>query len=332
MSEPLILRQNEIRELLDPAACITAVERAFVAYASGRAELPGVIHLDVPEARGEVHVKAGYVHGGDCWAVKIATGFPGNSALGLPANSGMVLAFDPRTGEPLAVMLDGGYVTDLRTAAAGAVAVKHLGRATLGTVAVIGTGAQARLQVALLTQVRPFHELRIWGRRRDAAEQCLADLRGSAGLTGVPISVAATAEAAVRGADLVYTVTASRSPIVPAEWLAQGSLVVAVGSDGADKQELDAGVLAAADVVVVDSLPQCRRIGELHHALAAGVIDESRVVELGRVISRTASGRRSDADRIVCDLTGVGVQDVAAAEVVLQRARAVRAGASSGEP
>jgi ornithine cyclodeaminase len=325
---PLILRQDEIRSLLDPASCIAAVERAFVDYAGRRAELPGVIHLDIPEVEGEVHVKAGYLHGGECWAVKIASGFPHNSARGLPANSGVVLAFDARTGEPAAIMLDGGYITDLRTAAAGAIAVKHLGRARIDSVAIIGTGAQARLQLRLLIRVRRFGEVRIWGRRPEAAERCLVELRGSEALADARAEVAPTVEAAVRGADLVYTVTASRSPLVRADWLDAGSLVVAVGSDGADKQELEPSVLAAADRIVVDSLPQCRRIGELHHALAAG-LDDSKVVELGQVIAGAAPGRTSDADRIVCDLTGVGVQDVAAAGVVLERALAGRRSAPS---
>jgi ornithine cyclodeaminase len=322
---PLILHEAEIRALLDPASCIEAVERAFVAYVAGRAELPGVIHLDVPASRGEVHVKAGYVHGGTCWAVKVASGFPENPAVGLPANSGMVLAFDARTGVPAALMFDGGYITDLRTAAAGAVAVRHLARERIGAVGVVGAGAQARLQVQLLGHVRHFETLRIWGRRHGAAEQCLADLRAAGALPrGVRAETVQTAEAAVRDADLVYTVTPSRAPIVRAEWLGDGSLVVAVGSDGADKQELDVAVLARADRVVADSLAQCRRIGEIHHAIAAGVLDAAAVTELGQVVSGAAPGRRSDAERIVCDLTGVGVQDVAAAAVVLERARAAR--------
>jgi ornithine cyclodeaminase len=322
---PLILHEPEIRALLDPSSCIEAVERAFVAYAAGRAELPGVIHLDLPEVHGEVHVKAGYVHGGECWALKVAWGFPDNPALGLPANSGLVLAFDARTGVPAAILFDGGYVTDLRTAAAGAVAVRYLARERVRAVGVIGTGAQARLQVQLLTHVRQFEEVRIWGRRREAAEQCVADLRARGALAASGrVAVAETAEEAVRGADIVYTVTPSRMPLLRAEWLDQGSLVVAVGSDGADKQELDVDVLRRADLVVADSLPQCRRIGEIHHALAAGVLEESGVVSLGDVISGAARGRQSGTERIVCDLTGVGVQDVAAAAVVLERARAAR--------
>jgi ornithine cyclodeaminase len=322
---PLILHEEEIRALLDHASCIEAVERAFAAYAAHRAELPDVIHLDVPEVRGEVHIKAGYLHGGGCWAVKVATGFPDNPALGLPANSGIVVAFDARTGVPAAIMSDGGYITDLRTAAAGAVAVKHLAREHIAAVGVVGTGAQARLQVQLLARVRSFTTLRIWGRRRAAAERCITDLRASGALpSGARAEVVQSVEEAVRGADLAYTVTPSREPLVRAEWLGEGSLVVAVGSDGAGKQELDVAVLARADRVVADSLPQCRRIGEIHHAVDAGVLDEANVTELGHVITGAAPGRRSQAERIVCDLTGVGVQDVAAAAVVLERARAAR--------
>ena len=169
MTPPLILRQAEIRELLDPASCIQAVEEAFTAYASGRAELPGVIHLDVPESRGEIHIKAGHLRGGPAWAVKIASGFPGNPERGMPANDGMVLVFDATTGALAALLLDQGFITDIRTGAAGAVAAKHLARRELGAVAVIGTGAQARFQIDLLSRVRKFREVRVWGRHPERA-------------------------------------------------------------------------------------------------------------------------------------------------------------------
>jgi ornithine cyclodeaminase/alanine dehydrogenase-like protein (mu-crystallin family) len=316
------LREPAIRQLLDARTCIDAVERAFSAYATGRAELPGVIHLDVPERQGEIHIKAGYLHGGDYYAVKLASGFPGNTALGLPSSGGMVVVCDARTGAPAAVLLDNGYITDLRTAAAGAVAARHLAREAIDTVGVIGTGVQARLQVQLLAQVRSFRAVNVWGRRPEAARRCAADLAASDALpAGARVAVVDTVEAAARSADIVFTVTASRRPLVRAEWIAKGSLVIAVGSDGADKQELDAGVLAAADRVVADSLAQCRRIGEIHHAIDAGLLDETGVTELGRITAGLAPGRRTVEETIVCDLTGVGVQDVAAAAVVLDNYR-----------
>jgi ornithine cyclodeaminase len=320
----LILREAEIRALLDPASCIQAVEEAFTAYATGKAELPGIIHLDVPESRGEIHIKAGHLRGGAAWAVKIASGFPGNPERGLPVNDGMVLAFDAATGAPAALLFDGGFITDMRTAAAGAVAAKHLARREVEAVAVIGTGAQARVQVELLARVREFREVRVWGRHADRARACAADLARKEGMPrGCRIGAAASAREAVAGADLVVTVTASREPLVRAEWLSPGVLVTAVGSDGPDKQELEPAVLARADRIVADSLSQCLRLGEIHHAVAAGAIGEGRVsAELGEITSGRKPGRASESEIIVCDLTGVGVQDVAAACLVLERARA----------
>jgi ornithine cyclodeaminase len=323
----LVIREKEIRTLLDPASCIAAVERAFTVYATGGAELPGVIHLDVPEYGGEIHIKAGYLHGGPFYAVKMASGFPGNSALGLSSSDGMVVVFDARTGAPTAILLDNGFITDLRTAAAGAVAAKYLARDAIETVAVVGTGIQARLQVQLLARVRPFRGVRVWGRRADAARQCATDLAESAALPpGCAVTDADTLDHAIHGADVVFTTTASKTALVRPEWLTPGTLVVAVGADGTDKRELDVGVLAIADRVVADSLAQCRRIGEIHHALDAGVLDESRVTELGHITAGHAPGRRSPHEIIVCDLTGVGVQDVAAATVVVERARDARRG------
>jgi ectoine utilization protein EutC len=323
----LILSEPEIRALLDPAACVQAVEKAFAAYASGKAQLPPVINLEVPEHGGEVHIKAGHLSGGPYYAVKIASGFYGNAALGLPGSNGMVLVFDSRTGAPAAFLLDNGFITDLRTAAAGALAVKYLARKKLTTVAVIGAGAQARYQVQLLPLVRTFHEVRVWGRNRDKAEACVQDLR-RAGIPGQPsFAVASSVEQAVRAADVVFTVTASHEPLIRAEWLEPGTTVIAVGSDGPDKQELEVAVLARADGIVADSLPQCLRLGEIHHAVEHGAISKEKVgAELGEIAAGLKPGRQSDQELIVCDLTGVGVQDVAAASLVMERALAAGAG------
>jgi ornithine cyclodeaminase len=318
----LVLTERDIRRLLDPPSCIAAVEQAITAYALGSAELPGVIHLDIPEALAEVHIKGGYLHGGAYYAVKFASGFPGNLALGLPANGGLVLVFNARTGALEAILLDNGYITDLRTAAAGAIAAKHLAREAIETVGVIGTGAQARLQVQLLAHVRSFRMVKVWGRHPAAVAACVADITASGSLPdGAQVVAADSAESAVSGSDVVITVTASRKPLVRAAWLRPGSLVIAVGSDGPDKQELGVDVLALADRVVADSLPQCRRLGEIHHALDAGVLQESRITELGHITSGNSPGRTSPSEIIVCDLTGVGVQDIAAATVIMERQR-----------
>ena len=174
--EILILREQEILELLDPDACLAAMEQAFAAYSGGRAELPSVIHLNVPEHRGEIHIKTGHIHGSPYYAAKMVSGFPGNPELGLPANDGMVVVFDARTGAPVAFLLDNGLITDMRTAAAGAVAAKHLARRGIQRVAVIGTGGQARYQTEMLARVRSFSDLRIWGRNLDKARARIDDL------------------------------------------------------------------------------------------------------------------------------------------------------------
>ena len=318
----LILREPEIRELLDPDACIDAMERAFAAYSSGQAELPSVIHLDVPENSGEIHIKAGYLHGGPYYAVKMVSGFLNNPARGLPANDGMVVVFDAKTGAPAAFLLDNGFITDFRTAAAGAVAAKHLARLDVGTVAVIGTGGQARFQPELLARVRSFREVRVWGREPAKARACMVDLKSRGQLpSGCGVVASGSVREAVEGADVVITVTASREPLVRAGWLRPGVTVIAVGSDGPDKQELDADCLVRADKVVADSIPQCLRLGEIHHAVERGGFTKERVHgELGEITSGRKIGRASDDEIIVVDLTGVGVQDVAAAAVVLERA------------
>jgi ornithine cyclodeaminase len=326
----LVLGEAEIRRLLDPASCIEAVEKAFSAYATGGASMPAVIHLDVPESRGEIHIKAGNLAGGSHYAVKIASGFPGNPARGLAQNDGMVLVFEAATGRPAAILLDHGFITEQRTGAAGAVAAKHLARRDARVVAVIGTGNQARYQLVSLALVRPFGEVRVWGRDPGKARGCADEMSRHPGMPpGCRFAAAPTARDAVSGADIVVTATSSREPLVRAAWLAPGTHVTAVGSDSPDKQELEPAVLARADLLVADSRPQCLRLGEIHHAVERGVIAESQVTaELGEITSGRKPGRRSDAEITVCDLTGVGVQDVAAAAVVLARARVAGVGRS----
>jgi ornithine cyclodeaminase len=319
MGEVLILREAEVRDSLDMASCIDAVSEAFAAYSSGRAELPAVIHLDIPEHEGEIHVKGGYVHGSDHYAIKFASGFPGNGALDLASNDGLVLVFDARTGAPAAFLLDHGFITDQRTGAAGGVAAKHLAREDISTVAVIGTGLQARYQLDALSRVRTFNEVRIWGRDASRALACVEDLRARPDLPeGATFHMARSVEKAVLGADVLITCTASREPLVQDDWLSPGMHITALGSDGPGKQELDPRILERCDVLAADSRPQCAERGELQHARS--LLGTGKVVELGEITSGEAPGRTDDSQLTVCDLTGVGVQDVAAASLALTRA------------
>jgi ornithine cyclodeaminase len=305
-----ILREEEVRAALDMGSCIEACRDAFVEYSSGRAELPAVIHLEVPEARGEIHVKAGHLHGAPYYAVKAASGF---YAADPPAVDGLVLVFEARDGSPAAILLDGGFVTDQRTAAAGGVAAAELAPERVETAAVLGTGIQARKQAEALRAVRPgLRDVRVWGRDLARARACAADL-GASGLEAVAVG---TVREAVAGAQVVVTCTASREPLVELGWLDTGAHVTAVGSDGEGKWELDPEILRAAGVLAVDALTQCVRLGELQHAPDQA----DRAVELGHLIGDPTLGRTSQDQLTVCDLTGVGVQDVAAANVVMARA------------
>jgi ornithine cyclodeaminase len=308
-----VLREADVRAALDMASCIDACDRAFASYSTGGAELPAVIHLDVPEAEGEIHIKAGHLHGAPYYAVKAASGF---YAIDPPAIDGMVIVFDARDGSPAAFLLDNGLITDLRTGAAGGVAARHLAQSAPDTVAIIGTGGQARQQLDALAVVRPgFTHVRVWGRDLAHADRSVDDLRAR---HDADVTRSDTVRAAVEDADVVITCTAAREPLVQRAWLASGAHVTALGADGAGKQELDPAILEDADLLVVDSRDQCAKLGELQHATD----EAARATELGAICAGRAPGRTSDDQLTVCDLTGIGVQDVAAANVVMANAPA----------
>lgn len=313
-----VLDEASIRALIGPAQALAVVAEAFAALAGGRATLPGVIQLDLPQSRGEVHVKGAHLHGSAFYSIKVAAGFYDNPGLGLPVGSGLVLVFDAQTGAPCAILLDNGYLTELRTGAAGALAARHLARARVDTVGIVGCGGQARYQLEALLEVRRPRRVRVWGRSRERAEACAREMEAHFGVAAEAVS---TVREAVADSDVVVTVTPSREPLVRGEWLRPGTHVTAVGSDGPGKRELDAAALAGADKVVVDRLDQCLRFGELHHAVAAGVLAPERVwAELGELAAGLKPGRTSDAEITIADLTGVGVQDAAVAAFVAQTA------------
>src|SRR2546425_3537749 len=294
----LVLRESEIRRLLDPGSCLKAVEDPCSAYATGGASLPAVINLDVEENRGEIHIKTGHLRGTPHYAVKIASGFYDNPARGLPQNDGMVLVFDATTGVLAALLLDNGFITEQRTGAAGAVAAKHLARRDARVVGVVGCGSQARFQLESLVLVRPFGEVRIYGRRPDRARACADELAGQPWIPkGCRVTAVPGVRDAVEGADIVVTVTPSREPLVRAEWLAPGTHVTAVGADGPAKQGLHTHVLKRADPNRAGSRGQWPRLRRIHHAVASRAIPESRIdCELGEIVARERPRRPSGND------------------------------------
>jgi ornithine cyclodeaminase len=318
-----VLGRQDVEELITMTDAIAAARAAFVAADQGLAAMPPPLDLRLPEADGELHVKGAYISGSPVFAVKTATGFYRNPSRGLPVSSGMTLIHDAATGELRVLVADDGLLTDMRTAAAGALAADLLARREARIAAVIGTGGQARYQLRALLEVRPIEEVRVWGRRKEAAEDYAREM-ASAGIT---VSVAATAGEAVAGAAVVVTATSASEPLIAAESIAQGTHVTAVGSDMPHKQELDPRILAAAHKYVPDSIRRALASGELHHAVNAGVFSADAVHgELGAIASGRLPGRTDDDELTVADLTGLGVQDAAIAALVARLAEQRGAG------
>jgi len=321
----LVLTEHEIRQAVTMPEAMEAMEEAFAALARGEARLAEVIGLEVPEVNGEIHVKGAHIQGSPHAVFKVATGFWENPAKGLPSGSGLMMAFDATTGFPAALLLDNGYLTDLRTGAAGGVAANYLANPVLDKVTIIGSGTQARYQLRALAVVRKLAgRVAVWSRNREHAD---AYAREMVAELEVDVTVAVDIEAALPNTDLLITTTPSRDPLVRAGWLPRGVHIIAVGSDAPDKQELDVSVLARADIIIADRLSQCLRLGEIHHAVEAGVISADDVTgELGDLIIGRAPGRTDERQITVCDLTGVGVQDAAIASLVLEKARVMGLG------
>jgi ornithine cyclodeaminase len=318
-----VLGRGEVRRLITMTDVIAAVREAFTAADQGRAVMPAPLELHLPEADGELHVKGAYLQGSPVFAVKTATGFYRNPARGLPVSDGMTLVYDAGSGMLRVLVADDGLLTELRTAAAGAVAADLLARPQASSVAVIGTGGQARYQLQALQQVRPIRRVTVWGRRREAAGQYAREMATA----GVAVAVAATAREAVDGADVVITATSASQPLVEAGWLAPGTHVTAVGADMPHKQEIAPQILAAADKYVPDSAQAAAVCGELHHAIEAGLFSTGLVYgELPALASGRQPGRASDKELTVADLTGLGVQDAAVAALVTRLAEQHDAG------
>ncbi|SDL40990.1 hypothetical protein [Nonomuraea jiangxiensis] len=297
-----VLTEDEVRALVGPRLALAVTKEALVAQAAGAVSQPDPWHLELPEVRGEVHIKGAHLHGATHFAAKLATGFYANAAKGLPVSSGLSVIADAETGFPEVIALDNGYLTELRTGAAGAAATEALSRPDAAVVAVIGPGAQARYQLRALLEVRDPVELRLYGRDPERAAAFAEEMRA---LHGWKVVLAPSAEAAVREADVVHTVTPSREPVISGAWLSPGAHVTAVGADMAGKRELDAAVLERADVVAADDVRQCRAIGELQYA------PRRPAVALGDVIAGRAPGRTSPGQITVADLTGLGAEDAA---------------------
>ncbi len=301
---------EEIRRAVSLPEIIAAMREAVVAQSRGECDTPMPMHLSVGGPDAEVHIKSSWRRGGEFWAVKAAGSFPGRLARGQTAGSGMVLLSSAATGDPVALFLDEGWMTDVRTAAVAALGAQVLGRRD-AVIGILGSGVQARLQAVLHAEVLPLERVVLWGRKPDRAEACRREIAGL--LPRVEVVTAAAPSNVARAARLIVTATAARSPLLLAGDLQPGTHISAVGSDSPGKQELDPEILRRASLLLVDSVAQCERLGELQHALS----EKGRAVELGAYCEDPRPAKPGDLT--VCDFTGLGVEDLAIAEAVHRR-------------
>ena len=326
MSEVLILTRKEVESCLSMKRTIEAVRKAYIAFANGRVQMPPVMHLDVEKYNGEVDIKSGFVEDFDLIGTKIASGYYDNHKLGLPPGIAVIVLLDLKTSMPLAIM-DGSYITAYRTGAAGAVAASVLARKDSTKVGIIGAGTQGRMQVLALKELFQLEEVRVWDIDEKMAQKYSTEMSE---LLGIDVKNFTHREEVVRGSDIIVTVTPSKKALVEVEWIEKGMHINAIGADGPGKQELDPAIVKLADKVVVDSLSQCKRIGEIQHALSLGLIKEQDVHgEIGEILIGKKVGRESNDEITFFDSTGLAAQDIAAAHVVLEAAKEKKLGYST---
>lgn len=311
-----IVALNEIQEALkaiDPRReIIPAIQDGFVAYSQGRVVVPPVGELTFDDPKGETHIKYGYIKRDEVFVIKIASGFHGNLKLGIPTCHGLMLIFSQKTGELKCVLLDEGYLTQVRTAAAGAVVAKFFAPRNIRRVGVFGTGIQGRMQVEYLTYVMDIPEVMVWGLNQDEVDGYRADMEPK----GFKILTTLDAEDIASTCHFIVTATPSCLPLLAAAQIRQGTHITAMGSDTVDKQELDPAIARKADRFIVDSLSQGLLRGEMYHALRSGLITAEKPIELGAAIADKKRHRASDEEITVVDLTGVAVQDIQIAKLV----------------
>ena len=308
----LVLNSSEIKKCVQlNGQLIPIIEDAFKSLALGKTTMPPLLRLDIEKYHGESDVKAAYIDGLDSYAIKVASGFFNNPNLGLPSSNGLMILLDSKTGVLKSVLLDKGYLTDVRTAIAGAIAAKHLSNPESSNVGIIGAGIQAKMQLEALLLVRNIKTAYIWSRDSKKTNTFVKNIKDK---INIKIIACESPEQTVNLSEILITCTPSKSPIIKSEWLKKGLHITAMGSDAEMKNELDPKIIKDCDYYIPDNQSQTSILGELNHAIKAGLVSaEKKYNELGSVIINSNLGRRNINDVTVADLTGTGVQDTAIA-------------------
>jgi len=262
--------------------------------------------------KGEVHIKYGYVKEDEYYVIKVASGFYGNPGMGLPSSNGLMLLYRQETGELVSILLDEGYLTNIRTAVAGAIVAKYMAPSKVNKIGIVGAGTQGRLQLFYLKNVVDCRQVLIWGMNQEEVDAYKSDME----IKGFHIETTLETSEILKQCNMVVTTTPAKTPILSSKDVRKGTHITAVGSDTPEKQEVDSRILRDSDIVVADSIEQCLVRGEIYKALEAGDMTKEKLLELGNVISGTIEGRTSDQQSTIADLTGVAVQDISIATAV----------------
>jgi len=308
-----IVTLDEIKAVLPKINLMEEIEAGFSAYSKGEVVVPPVGELNFEDPPGDVHIKYGYIRDDDVYVIKIASGFYQNKLLGLSNGQGMMVVFDQKNGKPLGLLQDEGYLTDVRTAVAGAICAKYLAPNNIQAIGIIGTGVQARMQLEYLKSVTDCRSAIVWGRSKSALDQYRTSMADS----GFIIETTMALDQVTDNCNLIVTCTASEKPLIIKNQIKGKIHITAMGSDTPNKQELDSNVLSKADLVIADSRSQCEVRGEIHHAIKNKIVSMDSIVELGEIINGDRRGRTTSSALTVADLTGVAVQDIQISKAVL---------------
>ena len=309
-----IVSLEEIKLVLPKIDLMQEIETGFSAYSNGEVVVPPVGELNFDNPPGDVHIKYGYIQDDDVYVIKIASGFYQNKLLGLSNGQGMMLVFDQKSGKPIGLLQDEGYLTDVRTAVAGAICAKYLAPKNIEAIGIIGTGVQARMQLEYLKRVTDCKSAIVWGRSESALYQYKTIMADS----GFIIQTTMALEQVTDNCNLIITCTASEKPIIRKDHVTGNVHITAMGSDTPNKQELGSNVLSKADLIIADSRSQCEVRGEIHHAIRNNAVSMDSIAELGEIINGDRQGRTTSSEVTVADLTGVAVQDIQISKAVLK--------------
>ena len=317
----LVLSRREVEKLINMRRVLTLVEKAFIAQAEGRVQMPAKIYIHLEKYHGDFRAMPAYIQGMEACGIKWVNVHPENKKYGLPSIMAVIILSEPKTGFPLAIM-DGTLITNLRTGAAGGIAAKYLANKNSSRVALVGCGKQAQAQLIALNKVSRIKNVLLYDNKRFNAIAFAKKMK----YLGFKMKLCANIKECVKEADIVVTTTPSRKPIIKAAWIKKGTHINAIGADARGKEELDPAILKVARIIV-DDKTQAMHSGEINVPITKRIIKEKDICgTLGEVIIGKKKGRLNKSDITIFDSTGLAIHDVAVANFVYLEAIKKRLG------